>query len=90
MAIKSFQKRIDKDLYDKASAIYEELGTSVEESFVMFLKKTVATNGLPFDLKIEHIPNEVTVAALNEDLSNAKRFSSMKDLIEDLESEDTK
>ena len=84
---KQFIKRIDKELYDSANEIYDDLGTSVEAAFVMFLKKTVAINGLPFDLKLDKIPNEKTIAAINEDLSNAKRFSSMEALIADLENE---
>ncbi|MDF9867038.1 DNA-damage-inducible protein J [Bacilli bacterium PM5-3] len=85
MATKMFQKRIDQDLYDTTSKIYNELGTSVEAAFVMFLKKTIEKNGLPFELKIERIPNSETIAAMNEDLSNAKSYSSFNELLNDID-----
>ncbi len=84
MSQKQFIKRVDKELYDEASQIYDDLGTNVESAFVMFLKKTIAVKGLPFDLKVENIPNETTVAALEENLTNAKRFSSTEELFKDL------
>jgi len=49
---KVFQKRIDQELYDNVSAIYEELGTPIGEAFVMFLKKTMVVGGLPFELTL--------------------------------------
>ncbi|MGT2751280.1 type II toxin-antitoxin system RelB/DinJ family antitoxin [Streptococcus orisasini] len=51
MTTKNFQKRIDKDLYDRVAAIYNDLGTSVGEAFVMFLKKSEEVQGLPFELR---------------------------------------
>lgn len=87
MEQKVFSKRVDKKIYDEASKIYENLGTSVEAAFVMFLRKTILTNGLPFDLKLNDVPNKVTIEALKEDLTNAKRFSTTEELFADLEDE---
>jgi antitoxin component of RelBE/YafQ-DinJ toxin-antitoxin module len=49
---KLFQKRVDAKLYSDVDEMYRELGTSVGEAFVMFLKKSKATGGLPFELKL--------------------------------------
>lgn len=51
MGTKLFQKRVDSDLLENVSEIYASLGTSVQEAFVMFLKKSEQVRGLPFELK---------------------------------------
>lgn len=51
MSTKVFQKRIDEDLLSRVSEIYESLGTTVGDAFVMFLKKSEETRGLPFELR---------------------------------------
>lgn len=50
---KLFQKRVDKKLYDDVAELYNGLGTSVGEAFIMFLKKSQSVGGLPFELKKE-------------------------------------
>jgi DNA-damage-inducible protein J len=49
----------------------------------MFYSQIVRERKLPLELKI---PNNETIAALNEDLSNAPRFDSIDDLMADLHS----
>ena len=48
---KLFQKKVDKDLFDRVNEIYNSLGTSISEAFIMFLRKSEEVNGLPFELK---------------------------------------
>ncbi|OBZ00621.1 hypothetical protein BBG03_03300 [Streptococcus dysgalactiae subsp. equisimilis] len=51
MATKVFSKRVDSRLLDNVSEIYASLGTSTQEAFVMFLKKSQEVGGLPFELR---------------------------------------
>ena len=46
------QVRIDDDLKNQATAIYNELGIDLSTAVRMFLKKTVSTGGIPFETKI--------------------------------------
>ena len=43
--------RIDDDLKNQATMVYEELGIDLSTAIRMFLKKSVAVNGIPFDTK---------------------------------------
>ncbi|MBF0817851.1 toxin-antitoxin system protein [Streptococcus acidominimus] len=51
MATKVFSKRVDSDLLDKVSDLYASLGTSTQEAFIMFLRKSLEVQGLPFELR---------------------------------------
>ena len=59
MAMKVFQKRVDEDLFNEVSEIYQSLGTSVGEAFVMFLMKSKEENGLPFELRKRQLHEEL-------------------------------
>ena len=54
------QIRVDEQLKNQASAIYNELGIDLSTAIRMFLKKTVSDGGLPFSTKI----NESTLDAI--------------------------
>ena len=58
MVKKKLIKRVEQELQDSASMIYENL---------------------------DKIPNEETIAAMNEDLGMAKRYSSLNDLLKDID-----
>ena len=47
------QVRIDDDLKNQASVIYNELGMDLSTAIRMFLKKTVLEGGIPFDTKFD-------------------------------------
>ena len=47
------QVRIDDDLNNQASVIYNELGMDLSTAIRMFLKKTVLEGGIPFDTKFD-------------------------------------
>ena len=85
MVTRNFQKRIDKDLYDRVSELYNDLGTSVGEAFVMFLKKSDEVQGLPFELRKE---NSIMTDQELEDLivtkleSKRLDFANSKDVAE--------
>ena len=77
------QARIDSDLKIEGEQILKKLGMTTTELMRMTFRQLVMRRGLPFDAKI---PNEETIAALDEDISNAKRFGSVDALMADLDS----
>jgi DNA-damage-inducible protein J len=54
---------LDKAIKEKAKEIYKQYGVSLSEAINMFLVQSVMERGLPFEMKL---PNEETVAAMNE------------------------
>ena len=49
------QVRVDDDLKNQASAIYNELGIDLSTAIRMFLKRTVLERGIPFDTKLDDV-----------------------------------
>ena len=47
------QVRVDDALKDKVTHIYDYYGLDLPTAIRIFMKKTVAVNGLPFDLRDE-------------------------------------
>ncbi len=74
--------RIDRDLKTKSEAILAELGIRPSQAITMFYTQIIRQRGLPLELKI---PNDETIAAMNEDLSNAKRYNSAQALFDDMD-----
>lgn len=52
MASTLVQIRIDEDLKNEATDIFERLGLDLPTAIRMFLKKSVEESGIPFNLKI--------------------------------------
>jgi len=75
--------RIDSDLKTKSEAILAQLGIKPSQAITMFYTQILEHRGIPFETKI---PNDETIAALNEDLTNAPRFATIDDLMADLNS----
>ena len=76
--------RIDAELKNKADSILAKIGIKPSQAITMFYTQIVKQRGIPFELKV---PNEATIQALEEDVSNNKAFSSVKALMADLESD---
>jgi len=74
--------RIDRDLKTKSEAILAELGIRPSQAITMFYTQIIRQRGLPLELKI---PNDETIAAMNENLSNAKRYNSAQALFDDMD-----
>ncbi len=64
MTTRQVSLRIDNDLYNKASTLFNKLGLSISDATRIFFTKAVNDNGLPFDLKVDYEPNEETKRAL--------------------------
>ena len=83
--------RTDKDIKEAAEQIFNELGISMTTAVNIFLRQTIRSNGIPFELKL-NMPNDVTMAAIEEGRriardSEIRGYTSMKDLRSALEEE---
>lgn len=65
MATKNFSVRLDSDLKKQAEALYGELGISLTTAINVFLRKSVAVGGFPFDVRLDK-PNKEAVLAMQE------------------------
>ena len=83
--------RIDNELKKQADAMLSDMGLNMTTAMNMFLRQVVRQGRIPFEIATD-IPNAETVAAIKEmdDMLSgkipAKRYSSTKELFEDLES----
>ena len=81
--------RLDKNIKDQVESIFNELGINMTTAVNIFLRAVIREHGIPFELKL-NVPNEVTVAAIEEGkkmMSDplAPRYSGMDDFKAELE-----
>lgn len=84
MASTNLNIRTDKAIKDEAERIYNALGLNMTTAINLFLRASIRENGIPFELKLD-VPNEVTVAAIEEGRRIAEDdtvpgYTSMDDL----------
>ena len=83
------QVRVDEETKTKAAAMFESLGLDLPTAIRIFLKKSIAVHGLPFDVR-EEVLNEETIAALEEikemdaHPEKYKRYNSFSELLEEV------
>ena len=65
MATTSYTHRIDSELRSQSEAIYSALGMSLGTAINVFLKKSVAVAGFPFDVRLD-VPTKDTVESMLE------------------------
>lgn len=80
--------RMDADIKKQAEQLFEELGMNMTTAITIFVKQSLRQGGIPFDIKI-NTPNAETIAAMKEAAMisrdpKAKTFSTVKELLEDL------
>ena len=91
MATVNMSIRMDKELKKQADAMFSDMGLNMTTAMNMFLRQVVRQGRIPFEIAT-NIPNAETVAAIKEmdDMLSGKiptkRYSSTKELFEDLES----
>ena len=91
MATVNMSIRMDTELKKQAEAVLSDMGLNMTTAMNMFLRQVVRQGRIPFEIATD-IPNAETVAAIKEmdDMLSgkipAKRYSSTKELFEDLES----
>ena len=84
MATTNLNIRTDKEVKAAAEKIFDELGINMTTAINIFLRQTVRTNGIPFELRLD-VPNAVTAQAINEGRRMAydkevKGYTNMADL----------
>ena len=84
MATTNLNIRTDKDIKDQAEAIFSELGLTMTTAVNLFLRTAVREHGIPFALKVD-VPNEITVAAIEEGRriasdGSVKGYTTIEDL----------
>ncbi len=65
MATTNFSVRLDSDVKKKSEMMYGELGINLTTAINVFLRKSLAVGGFPFEVKMEE-PNRETILALLE------------------------
>ncbi|MCQ2337280.1 MAG: type II toxin-antitoxin system RelB/DinJ family antitoxin [Paludibacteraceae bacterium] len=73
MNTSTLQLRIDEDLKQQATALFEDLGFDLSTAIRIFLKKPVSEKGLPFDVKKKPYISQKgldTLYALNRESTN--------------------
>lgn len=85
--------RIEPDVKAQADAVFSSLGISITDAINVFLHASIMEGGFPFQPRQPRY-NRETLMAMQEakDIMagkvDAKRYSSLSDLLEDLDSED--
>jgi len=90
MATTNLNVRIDADLKKQSEEIFSELGLNMSTALTVFLRQTVRSRGIPFEMRL-NIPNEETLAAIhdvNMGRNMSRQFHSVKELMEDLDADD--
>ena len=91
MATVNMSIRMDTELKKQADAMFSDMGLNMTTAMNMFLRQVVRQGRIPFEIATD-IPNSETIAAIKEmdDMLSgkipSKRYSSTKELFEDLES----
>jgi len=90
MATTNLNIRIDSDLKKQSEEIFNELGLTMSAALTVFLRQTVRSNGIPFEMRL-NTPNKETLAAIqdvNVGRNMSRQFHSVKELMEDLDADD--
>ncbi|MDD5599058.1 MAG: type II toxin-antitoxin system RelB/DinJ family antitoxin [Victivallaceae bacterium] len=81
--------RIDAKLKQEAEKLFADLGMNLTTAFNIFVRQAIRTQGIPFAIARD-VPNEETLKAMEEARNLAsgkgKSFTSMDDLVKDLNS----
>lgn len=78
--MKMLQAKMDDQLVNEAEEILKDLGLNRSTALKIYQQQIVLNKGLPFEVKLPYEPNEETIAALKEDLSDSKAYSSSDEL----------
>lgn len=75
--------RIEPQLKHDVESVLEEIGLSVSDAIILFLRQVKLNHGIPFDIKI---PNKVTLKTFEESDRGEKvvRYKNAKDMFKKL------
>ncbi|MGI5101819.1 type II toxin-antitoxin system RelB/DinJ family antitoxin [Treponema vincentii] len=71
MASTLVQIRVDEKLKDDAAAVYEHLGLDLSTAVRIFFKRSVAENGIPFNMKLSNAEQHVLKRQIRPDVMSA-------------------
>ena len=81
--------RIDAKLKKDAEALFADLGMNLTTAFNIFVHQAIRTQSIPFAIARD-VPNQETLKAMDEarklGSGKGKSFTSMSDLVKDLNS----
>ena len=61
----NFSVRMDSDIKKQCETLFNELGMNLTTAINIFLRQSIRSGGLPFEVKVEQ-PNRETIAAMLE------------------------
>jgi DNA-damage-inducible protein J len=76
--------RIDEALKTRATEVLNACGLSISDAMRLFLRQVVATQGLPFEVRV---PSEKTARAMMETREIRERFDSIDDMLRTVDGE---
>jgi len=82
----TIQARIDAKVKTDAQKILNKLNISLSEAISMYLTQVTLHRGIPFEMRIPEIPNELTAATLrkSEEGKELNEVGSIDELFEEL------
>ena len=85
--------RIEPDVKAQADAVFSSLGISITDAINVFLHASIMEGGFPFQPKQPRYNRETLTAMqeakdIMEGKVEAKRYSSLSDLLEDMDAKD--
>ena len=83
------QIRIDDELKNQATAIFEDLGLDLPTAVRIFLKRTVLQNGIPFSMTLPKQEYQATraVRAMEQISAEAEKNGTSKMTLEEINAE---
>ena len=86
--------RVDPEVKSSAEALFSSFGLTVSDAVNIFLHQSLLEGGLPFAIKQPRYNAETEAAmaearAIAEGKIPAKRYNSVREMMEDLDAEDT-
>ena len=86
--------RVDPEIKSSAEALFSSFGLTVSDAVNIFLHQSLLEGGLPFAVKQPRYNAETEAAmaearAIAEGKIPAKRYNTVREMMEDLDAEDT-
>lgn len=80
--------RVDKNLKEQATELYNDLGLSLSSAINMFLRQSVRENGLPFKPQRTRRKSELELVSEEADQlmndPNAKTYNNFQEILDEL------
>ena len=76
--------RIEEDLKESATDVLKSCGLSISDAMRLFLRQVVATQGLPFEVRL---PSEKTARAMAQARDIRRHFDSIDDMLGNMDGE---